>query len=240
MDWGNTALDLTLTATNPHRRRDHDGGGNGYRLASAPASSSPAGSLLVESTTGSLVGVGSVEVSGSLVNSEEDSSAVVATASEVVAASLVVSGEPSLVSAGSLVSPGSLVASVPSDDTVTTSELSLEVVVGVVVGVVEVGAAVVFGVVELVPAVVEAGAGGFTFGDVVPVVVIVFDTLPVTAASPSWANARSHALVSFPHPANGATTPPQQTRAMVPLGQKPGLRCDLACRGSLVFVIVSP
>jgi hypothetical protein len=198
----------------------------------------------VESTTGSLVGVGSVEVSGSLVNSEEDSSAVVATTSEVVAASLVVSGGLALVSTGSLVSLGSLVASVPSEDTVMTSELSLAfavfVVMEVVVGVVEVGAVVVFGAVELDPAVVEAGAGGFTFGDVVPVVVIVLDTLPVTAASPSWANARSHALVSFPHPANGATTPPQQTRAMVPLGQKPGLRCDLACRGSLVFVIVSP
>lgn len=177
------------------------------------------------------MGIGSIVVSGSLVGSDEVSSALVARTSDVETGSFVVAGKSSLVSGASLVSTGALVVAGGSDDVVTTVDVWLVVVVV---------AAVVVDIVVVVPAVVEVAAGGFTLAGFGPVVVVAFGTSSDTAASPPSANARSQADVSFSHAINGPKTPPKQTTVIVLLGQKPGLRRDLACRGSLVFVIVSP
>lgn len=74
---------------------------------------------------------------------------------------------------------------------------------------------------------------------VVELVVVGFTT--VTAASWSSASARSQALVSFSQPPKEAPSIAQKTKEDAALGldDQPGLRRDLACRGSLVFVIVS-
>lgn len=168
----------------------------------------------------------------------EDVSSALVGSSDVATTSLVVSGESPLVSEGSVVSAGALVVSGASEDVVTAVDVGVVDVAGaVVVGAVVMVTWVVLGSVVVMPVVVEVAAGGFTLAGPGPVVV---DTCPDTAASPSSANARSQAEVSFSQAVTEAVSPPKQTNVIVPLGQKPGLRRDLACRGSLVFVIVSP
>lgn len=83
---------------------------------------------------------------------------------------------------------------------------------------------------------------GFTGGGVGVVVPPLSVSTDTTDASASWARASSQALLSFSQPKASAKALTQTADVAAPvttLRTQPGLRPDLACRGSFVFVIVS-
>lgn len=206
---------------------------HGVTLASpTPASSSVAVSAVsskitvVSSTT-----VVSITAVDSLVNSAEEAGETDVSGADV---SVFAPGESSVeaeVSAGSDEFASVAGGVVVSEDSVV-----------VVVAVVEVSA----GAEEVSPfgseVVVVGDVVGFTGAGLV---VVFVDASPTetTEASPSAARAASHALLSFSHPAPNvsALTPSARltARAAVFSLTQPGLRRDVCCRGSFVFVIVS-
>lgn len=214
--WENRAL---LSRHSPH----------GVTLASpAPASgSSVAAVVSSEITVVSSTSVVSITAVDSLVNPVESAGADVSGGSEVGAS--VVSG----VSVALEVSAGdddgaSVVGSGASDVVTSVDVVGLDVSTGAGEVGLGLGLAGVVGV-------------GFTGGGV-GVAVLLLWSLITTEASASSANALSQALVSFSHAAANATVLTKNNEPVTrgaPPSLQPGLRREMRCRGSFVFVIVS-
>lgn len=188
-----------------------------YKLASTPASNPLDASSSALDVSEDSTGASLVTGAGSLVCPEDAGSSEVTSAPEEMGS---LDGSDVALEDDELVEVVVVVVVVLVEDELDVDELA-DVVVVVVVVVVDDDD--VFDV-------------GLTF-----VVVVVGSTIIVAAASCSSASARSQALVSFSQPTNGAVNIAKKTMETAALGldDPPGLRWGLACRGSLVFVIVS-
>jgi hypothetical protein len=200
----------------------------------APASNDVAVSAVSsEITVVSSTTVVSITAVDSLVNpAEVDAGAEVSGAGTDVS-SVVVSGESSeevAVSTGADEVASVVVVVVVSDVSGNVDAAVLDVS----------GGAEVTGSSSEVVGVDVVGFTGGGVGVVVPVDSSLADTID---ASASPASASSQALVSFSQPTPNVSAPTQSitvaTCSGAQPGAQPGLRRDLACRGSFVFVIVS-